>query len=84
MRNSGRATKRAMQGVIDDIHDYSDAVRTLLDYMRYDVSSLNDDWNDSQFDRLEEALESFIHSVESRLNDMENAAFELKKKVEML
>ena len=81
MRDSGKASKSAMQGVIKNINDYTTIVQNELNLIMKEADSLSDIWMDNKYKQFIGCVERMKASVELELQTMNNARYELEKKV---
>ena len=84
MRESGKASKTAIQGVIKDINAYTAIVQNELNLILKEAVSLSDIWKDDKFKQFLGCVEKMKVSVEQELHTMEHARHELEKKVGMM
>ena len=84
MRDSGKASKSAIQSVIKDINDYTAIVQNELNLIMKETASLSDIWKDDKFTQFMECVERMKSSVEFELKTIDNARWELEKKVSMM
>lgn len=84
MRDSGKASKSAVQEVIKNIGDYTAIVQNELDLILQETSSLSDIWKDVQFEQFLECVEKMKSSVEYELHSIDQTRHELEKKVSMM
>ena len=84
MRDSGKASKTAIRGVIRDINDYTAIVQNELDLIMQEAESLSDVWKDDKFRQFLECVERLKFSVENELHAIDSTRRELEKKVGMM
>ncbi len=84
MRDSGKASKGAIQSVIKDINDYTAIVQNELNLIMQETASLSDAWKDDKFRQFLECVERMKFSVERELHTIDHARQELVKKVGMM
>jgi len=84
MRDSGKASKSAIQSVIRDINDYTAIVQNELNLIMQESASLSDVWKDVKFEQFLECVEKMKSSVENELHAIDQARHELEKKVGMM
>lgn len=84
MRDSGKASKSAIQSVIKDINDYTAIVQNELNLIMQETASLSDVWKDVKFEQFLECVEKMKSSVEHELYTIDHARHELEKKVGMM
>lgn len=84
MRDSGKASKTAIQGVIKDINDYTAIVQNELNLILQETAALSDLWKDDAFKQFMECVEKMKISVEQELHTIDHAQHELEKKVSMM
>ena len=81
MRDSGKASKSAIFGVIKDINDYTVVVQHELNLIMNEAMALSDNWKDDKFEQFIECVENMKMSVERELQTMNHTKGELEKKV---
>ena len=84
MRDSGKASKSAMQSVIKDINDFTAIVQNELNLIIKETASLSDLWKDDKFTQFMECVERMKSSVELELKSIDNARWELENKVDIM
>lgn len=84
MRDSGKASKSAVQSVIKDINDYTAIVQNELNLIMQETASLSDVWKDVKFEQFLECVDKMKFSVEHELHTIDHARYELEKKVSMM
>lgn len=84
MRDSGKGSKVAIQGVIKDIGDYTAIVRRELRLILEDVAAFSEVWKDDKFIQFTECVERMKSGVERGLNAIEEARASLKEKTRLL
>ncbi len=84
MRDSGKASKSAIQSVIKNINDYTAIVQNELNHIMQETASLSDVWKDVKFGQFLECVEKMKSSVEHELHAIDHAQHELEKKVSMM
>lgn len=81
MRDSGKASKSAINGIIKMLGDYTEIVQTELNNILKETEALSDIWQDNQYSQFLSHVESMKSSVEGKLHEISNARSELEKKV---
>ena len=84
MRDSGKASKSAIQSVIKDMNDYTAIVQNELNLIMQESAALSDAWKDVKFEQFLECVEKMKSSVEQELHTIDHARHELEKKVGMM
>ena len=84
MRDSGKASKSAIQSVIKDINDYTAIVQNELNLIMQETASLSDVWKVVKFEQFLECVEKMKTSVEHELHTIDHARHELEKKAGMM
>lgn len=84
MRDSGKASKSAIQGVIRDINDYTAIVQNELLLIMRETAELSKLWDDAQFEQFSECVDRMRASVESELQTISHARYELEKRMGMM
>lgn len=84
MVDSGKASKRAMLEVINDIDKYSMYVKKELELLYNESSNLSDLWKDNKFTNFMECVEKMKQGVEHNLEKIDEAKYVLKEKVGMM
>ena len=84
MRDSGKASKSAMQGIIKDMNDYTMILHTELNLIMQEAASLSGLWNDDQFKHFLESVEKLQASVAYEIHTLDEVRHELEKKVGLM
>ena len=84
MRDSGKASKSAIQGVIKDINDYMAIVQNELNLIMQETGELAEIWRDDKFKQFMDCVEKMKFSVEHELHAIDHTRHELEKKVGMM
>lgn len=84
MVDSGRASKSAINSVINNIEKYTFYVEKELDIIINEVNNLSYEWKDNKYSEFNECVSSLKRSLEYNLNDMKDAQYNLKKKVGLM
>lgn len=84
MVDSGRASKSAINSVINNIEKYTFYVEKELDIIINEVNNLSYEWKDNKYSEFNECVLSLRRSLEYNLNDMKDAQYNLKKKVGLM
>ena len=81
MTDSGRATRAAMESVINDLSDYESAIGDELDQMIKKICDLSNIWDDENFSLLLASVENIKLRVKDELSTVRNARHALEAKV---
>lgn len=84
MVDSGRASKSAINNVINNIEKYTFYVEKELDIIINEMNNLSYEWKDNKYLEFRECVLSLKRSLEYNLNDMKDAQYNLKKKVGLM
>lgn len=84
MVDSGRASKSAINSVIDNIEKYIFYVEKELDIIINEMNNLSCEWKDGKYREFRECVLSLKRSLEYNFKDMKEAQYNLKKKVGLM
>lgn len=84
MRDSGRASKAAIERVIKDLTDYESVMIEELELIMKDVDQLSDIWNDKNYKLFLASVDNIKSSITSELDTIRYTRHELERKVGMM
>lgn len=77
MNDRGKASKKAIEGVINDIDVYSKFIEGELSLIKEKVGNLSEYWKDKKFKDFMNCVERMKHNVEKNLNQIQEAQYNL-------
>ena len=83
-RDSGRASRSAIQGVIRDISQYIEIVSEELRMLEREAEELHAVWADGQYENFMNEVQRMRSSLDRELDALERPRLELEKKVGMM
>lgn len=81
--NKGKASREAVQRLINDMTDFSEVVKYKLQMMMNETSKLGDTWRDPQYQQFNTFMTELTESLKRDLGVFDDAASALQKKVDM-
>lgn len=83
MRDSGRASRSAMESVIKDLSDYEDIIIEELDRIISEIRDLSDIWDDGNYQSFLVSVENIKFNIETELNTVRHTRYALEEKVKI-
>ena len=83
MRDSGRASRAAMESVIKDLSDYEDIIIEELDRIISEIRDLSDIWDDENYQSFLVSVENIKFNIETELNTVRHTRYALEEKVKI-
>ena len=83
MRDSGRASRSAMESVIKDLSDYEDIITEELDRIISEIRDLSDIWDDGNYQSFLVSVENIKFNIETELNTVRHTRYALEEKVKI-
>ena len=84
MRDSGKASRSAVQGVIKDLEDYEFVIDNELELILKEIDELSGVWNDNNFKLLWASVDNIKSNIMHELETVRHARHELEKKVSLM
>lgn len=83
MSNKGKANREVVQGLINDMNDFSEYVNEELNNMLYQVNRLGETWKDPQYEQFSSFINDLNDSLKKDLAVFDEASNALQNKVNM-
>lgn len=83
MSNKGKANREVVQGLINDMRDFSEFVNLELDKMLNQTNRLGETWKDPQYEQFSSFINDLNDSLKKDLAVFDEASNALQNKVNM-
>lgn len=70
-----------VQGVIDDITNFTDAITEVMTQLKSEVQNMEDDWKDAQYAQFVDCVEELDSGIKKDLQELEEAQQDLKRRL---
>lgn len=81
--DQGKSSRTVVQGLIHDMHKFSDFVQAEIITMIRQTDQLAESWNDPQYEQFSEFIYNLSESIAKDLRVFDEATNALQKKLDM-
>ena len=81
MAKMQKEDREVVQGVIQDITDFSDAITEVMGRLKAAVADMSDVWKDAQYSQFQDYIDELNNNVNSDLAELDEAREDLARRL---